>query len=132
MLKIIPENLTVAEIYIETQSIEATAAKLDLTPQQVQEIIEKNDVKRYIDNIYLDTGYRNRYKLADALDDMIHHKISENGFHSDKDLLDLLKFAHQLRVDEEKRANTPTTQTNVQINEFGGGNYGELMKRLLK
>ena len=62
---------------------------------------------------------------------MIDNKISENGHHSDKDLLDLIKFAHQLRIDEEKKA-VPSSQTNVQINEFGQGNYGELMKRLLK
>lgn len=131
MLRIIPENLTVAQVYIETQSLERTAAQLDLTVSEVQEILEKNDVKRFIDNVYLDTGYRNKSKLAEALDDMIAYKIAENGFHSDKDLLDLLKFAHQLRIDEEKKS-VPATQTNVQINEFGQGNYGELMKRLLK
>jgi ATP-dependent exoDNAse (exonuclease V) beta subunit len=100
---------------------------------QVQEVLEKNDVKRFITNVYLDTGYRNRNKLADALDKMIAKKIDETDYGSEKDLLDLLKFAHQMRIDEEKSANnTPTTQTNVQINEFGGGNYGELMKRLLQ
>ena len=131
MLKIIPENLLVAETYLKTQSMEETASILDLTLKEVQEVLEKNDVKRFIDNVYLDAGYRNKSKLAQVLDDMIDNKISENGHHSDKDLLDLIKFAHQLRTDEEKKA-VPSSQTNVQINEFGQGNYGELMKRLLK
>jgi hypothetical protein len=133
MLKIIPENLLVAQTYLECQSIEETANQLDMPLAQVQEVLEKNDVKRFITNVYLDTGYRNRNKLADALDKMIAKKIDETDYGSEKDLLDLLKFAHQMRIDEEKSANnTPTTQTNVQINEFGGGNYGELMKRLLQ
>jgi len=133
MLKIIPENLLVAQTYLECQSIEETASQLDMSLAQVQDVLEKNDVKRFITNVYLDTGYRNRNKLADALDKMIAKKIDETDYGSEKDLLDLLKFAHQMRIDEEKSANnTPTTQTNVQINEFGGGNYGELMKRLLQ
>ena len=132
MLKILPENLAVAEVYLATGSAEVTANKLDLTLAEVHEILSKNEVKRFIDNAYLDAGYRNKSKLAQVLDDMIDSKISEGGYTSEKDLLDLLKFAHQLRMDEEKKT-TPTSQTNVQINnEFGGGNYGELMKRLLK
>lgn len=131
MLKIVPENLIVAQTFLECQSAQETAYQLDMPLATVQEILEKNDVKRFITNVYLDTGYRNRSKLAEALDKMIAKKIDETDYSSDKDLLDLLKFAHQMRIDEEK-ASVPTTQTNVQVNDFGGGNYGELMKRLLK
>lgn len=131
MLKILPENIEVANLYLELQSSEQVAFKLDMSLEEVEEILNKNDVKRYIDNIYLDSGYRNRFKLAEVLDDMIETKITETGFSSEKDLLDLLKFAHQMRMDEEKRA-LPNSQTNVQINEFGSGNYAELMKRLIK
>jgi len=131
MLKIVPENLVVAQTYLETQSAQETAFQLDMPLFQVQEILEKNDVKRFITNVYLDTGYRNRSKLAQVLDKMIDTKIDTTSYDSEKDLLDLLKFAHQMRIDEEK-SSIPSSQTNVQINEFGSGNYGELMKRLLK
>jgi len=131
MLKIIPENLEVAENYLKIGSAQETADYLDLPLETVHEILEKPEVKRFIDNAYLDTGYRNKSKLADVLDRMIDKKIDETDYTSEKDLLDMVKFAHQLRMDEEKKS-IPGSQTNVQINnEFGGGNYGELMKRLI-
>lgn len=130
MLKIVPENLQVANLYLQTNSIEETAYKLDLPMQDIQEILNIPEVKRYIDSVYLDTGYRNRNKLAETLDKMIKHKIDSVGHESEKDLLDLLKFAHQMRLDEEKKS-VPSQQTNVQINEFGQGNYADLLKRLI-
>jgi hypothetical protein len=131
MLTIVPENLEVAATYLRTNSVEETADRLQIPVIKVQEILSKTEVKRYIDQVYLDTGYRNRSKLAEVLDKMIDEKIAENSYSSEKDLLDLLKFAHQLRMDELK-AHIPGSQTNVQINEFGTGNYAELMKRLIK
>jgi hypothetical protein len=130
MLKIVPENLVVANAYLETDSVEGAAIRLNIPVSDVQAILSTPEVKRYIDTIYLDTGYRNRNKLADTLDRMIEYKIDEQGLQSEKDLLDLLKFAHQLRKDEEK-AGEPSKQTNVQINEFGQGNYADLLKRLI-
>lgn len=131
MLKIVPENLQVANLYLETGSMQETAYKLDLSLAQIEEILNTTEVKRYIDTVYLDTGYRNKNKLAEVLDKMIDAKIDAGDYNSDKDLLDLLKFAHQLKIDEEKKA-VPASQTNVQINEFGQGNYADLLKRLIQ
>jgi hypothetical protein len=130
MLKIVPENLQVANIYLETDSMQETAYKLDIPLNKVEEILNTAEVKRYIDTVYLDTGYRNKNKLAQVLDKMIDAKIDAGEYSSDKDLLDLLKFSHQLRIDEEKKS-IPASQTNVQINEFGEGNYADLLKRLI-
>lgn len=130
MLTIQPENLEIANLYLQHGSIDVVADKTDLPRAKVEEILEKTEVKRYIDNIYLDTGYRNRFKLADTLDEIIENKIAETGLHSEKDLVDLLKFALQIRAHEQKQAE-PSKQTNVQINEFGpGSNYSDLIKRL--
>ena len=63
--------------------------------------------------------------------------------YSNKDLADLIQMAHKMRMDELKaqaemekaKASQIKTQNNVQINAevpFGQGNYGELMKKLLK
>lgn len=134
MLTILPENVTVANTYIETSSIEETASRLKISREKVSEIISTKPVRDYISNAYLDSGYRNRFTLANLLDDMIKTKVEEaveTGFYTKADLLELMQFAHKLRMDEIK-AGTPSSQTNVQINnEFGGNNYGDLMKKLL-
>lgn len=132
-VKIMPENLEVANAYLETSSIDRTAAELGITTQQVSEILNKKQVKDYITQVYLDTGYRNRFTLASVLDELIANKLQEaadTGFYTKADLLDLLKFSHQLRLDEAKLQTVH--QTNVQINEFGQGNYGALMEKLMK
>ncbi len=134
MLAILPENLTVANIYIETSSIEETAKKVGITPEKVSHILNTKSIKDYVTNVYLDSGYRNRFKLANLLDQMIETKVQEGmetDFFTKADLLELMQFAHKLRMDEIK-AGTPTSQTNIQVNqEFGSGNYGELMKKLM-
>jgi hypothetical protein len=106
-------------------------------------ILNKREVKQYIDTVYLDMGYRNRNNLASVMDDMIASKLEEaveTGIYSKKDLADLLQMAHKMRMDEIKaqaeleKATTVRNQTNVQINEgipFGQGNYGKLMEKLL-
>ena len=96
--------------------------------------------------MYLATGYRNRFKLANALDDIIERKLEEaeeSQIYTNKDLADLLQMAHKMRMDEIKamaelekaKSSSIKNQTNVQINSempFGQGNYGKLMEKLLK
>ena len=96
--------------------------------------------------MFLDTGYRNRFKLGAALDDLIERKLEEaeeSEMYSNKDLADLIQMAHKMRMDELKaqaemekaKASQIKTQNNVLVNAdvpFGQGNYGELMKKLLK
>ena len=131
---IIPENLEVANTYLETGSIEDTAQRFGVPAETVTRILNDRQVRDYVNQVYLDTGYRNRFKLTQVLDKLIDEKLQEGldtGFFTKADLLDLLKFSHQLRMDEAKM--TQTNQTNVQINEFGGGgNYAALMERLMK
>ena len=103
-------------------------------------------MKAYVDQVYLDTGYRNRFKLAETLDLLIDKKMDEaeeSEVYTSKDLADLVGMAHKIRMDELKaqtelekaKAMSIKTQNNVQINSgempFGQGNYGELMKKLL-
>jgi hypothetical protein len=94
--------------------------------------------------VYLDTGYRNRFKLASALDNIIEEKLAEaeeSQMYTNKDVADLLQMAHKMRMDEikamaemEKAKLSPIRQqANIQINElpFGQGNYGKLMEKLI-
>ena len=144
--RISPEGLEVANAYLELGNIQAVCIRLKLDEGECSEILAKREVKSYVDQVYLDTGYRNRFKLAEALDDLIDRKMEEadeSEIYSNKDLADLLQMAHKMRMEEIKaqadlekaKASNVKNQINIQNNgevPFGQGNYGELMKKLLK
>ena len=141
-----PEGLEVANSYLTFGNIRAVVEQLGVAENKVVELLNKREVKKYIDTVYLDMGYRNKNNIASLLDEMIGSKLEEakeSGVYSNKDLADLLQMAHKMRMDEIKaqaeleKAQTTNikTQNNVQINEslpFGQGNYGKLMEKLLK
>jgi len=138
-----PEGIEVANTYLQYGNIREVCNYLCVSEDKVVSILNKREVKQYIDTVYLDMGYRNRNNLASVMDDMIASKLeeaTETGIYSKKDLADLLQMAHKMRMDEIKaqadleKATTVRNQTNVQINEgipFGQGNYGKLMEKLL-
>jgi hypothetical protein len=144
--RISPEGLEIANAYLELGSIPAVCSKLSIDEAKASEYLQKREVKAYVDQVYLDTGYRNRFKLADVLDTLIDAKLEEaeeSEVYTSKDLADLVGMAHKIRMDELKaqtelekaKAQTIKTQVNIQDNSqvpFGQGNYGELMKKLLK
>lgn len=144
--QISPEGLEVANAYLQFGNIRAVCEYMHVSENQVVEVLNKREVKKYIDTVYLDMGYRNKNNIANVLDDMIASKLEEaqeTGVYSSKDLADLLQMAHKMRMDEIKaqtellKAETTNirNQTNVQINDaalpFGQGNYGKLMEKLL-
>lgn len=138
-----PEGVEVANAYIQFGNIAGVCSILDVGEQKVVELLNKREVKKYIDTVYLDMGYRNRNNIASVLDSMIASKLEEaeeSGIFSSKDLADLLQMAHRMRMDEIKAMNVSEekevirNQTNVQINDtaaFGQGNYGKLMEKLM-
>ena len=141
-----PEGLEVANSYLTFGNIRAVVEQLGVTENKVVELLNKREVKKYIDTVYLDMGYRNKNNIASLLDEMIGSKLDEakeSGVYSNKDLADLLQMAHKMRMDEIKaqaefqkaEASNVRSQTNIQVNEgvpFGQGNYGKLMEKLLK
>ena len=141
-----PEGLEIANCYLQFGNIRAVSSCLQVAEDRVVEALNKREVKKYIDTVYLDVGFRNKNNIAAALDEMIQSKLEEaqeSGVYSSKDLADLLQMAHKMRMDEMKaqaeaeKASTTNirNQTNVQINDgslpFGQGNYGKLMDKLL-
>ena len=141
-----PEGLEIANCYLQFGNIRAVCNFLQVSEDKVVEALNKREVKKYIDTVYLDVGFRNKNNIAAALDEMIQSKLEEaqeTGMYSNKDLADLLQMAHKMRMDEMKaqadaeKASTTNirTQNNVQINDgslpFGQGNYGKLMDKLL-
>ena len=141
-----PEGLEVANSYLQFGNIRGVVEQLGVQENKVVEILNKREVKKYIDTVYLDMGYRNKNNIANVLDEMIHNKLEEakeTGVYSSKDLADLLQMAHKMRMDEikaqtelEKAQGTQVkNQNNIQINEglpFGQVNYGKLMEKLIK
>jgi len=141
-----PEGLEIANSYLQFGNIRGVCQHLQVSENKVVEALNKREVKKYIDTVYLDMGFRNKNNIACALDEMIQSKLEEaqeTGMYSNKDLADLLQMAHRMRMDEikaqaeaEKVSTTNIrNQTNVQINDgslpFGQGNYGKLMDKLL-
>lgn len=141
-LAITPEGVEIANSYLLYGNISAVCKELQISQEKAIEWLNKREVKKYIDAMYLDSGYRNRNNIANLLDEMIAQKLEEareSQIYTKKDLADLLKLAHQMRMDEVKaqKDNAPIIkqQNNLQFNEglpYGAGNYGKLMEALIK
>ena len=88
-----PEGLEVANSYLTFGNIRAVVEQLGVAENKVVELLNKREVKKYIDTVYLDTGYRNKNNIGSLLDEMIQSKLDEaqeSGVYSSKDLADLL------------------------------------------
>ena len=88
--RISPEGLEIANAYLEVGNVKAVSIRLRIDEGKVSEYLAKREVKQYIDQIYLDTGYRNRFKLAEVLDDLIDRKLEEaeeSEVYSNKDMV---------------------------------------------
>ena len=70
-VKMSPEGLEVANTYLELGSVSEVCTRLNLDENTVSEYLGKREIKQYIDQVYLDTGYRNRFKLASTLDSFL-------------------------------------------------------------
>lgn len=135
---ILPEQYEIANAYVQYGDIKTTAYELDVPQHEVARILKEPAVKRYLDSVYLDMGYRNRSKLGNLLDKIIDSKLEEaeeSGVYTSKDLVELITLAHKFRMDQikaEKEEKTIDSQTNIQVNQYGDSSYGKLMERLLE
>ena len=93
-----PEGLEVANSYLTLGNIKGVCQDLMVDEKKVVDILNRREVKKYIDTVYLDTGYRNKNNIGSLLDQMINSKLEEaqeSGVYSSKDLADLLQLAHK-------------------------------------
>jgi hypothetical protein len=142
-----PEGLEIANSYLTLGNIKGVCSDLNVSQEVVVEWLNKREVKKYIDTVYYDLGYRNRNNIASLLDTMIESKLEEaqeSEQYTSKDLADLMMMAHKFRMDELKMAieaekvsgSVIRTQNNLQINDAGNGmfgqtNYGKLLENLV-
>jgi len=143
-LTIDPEGLEIANCYLQTQSLTKVAEELGVSTELVASQLNRREVKSYIDQVFKDVGFNNRFKMRRAMDMLISKKfqeLDEAGVGSSKDIADLLALSHKMTIEqldreialEKVRANNIKSQVNVQINDGGSGsNYGSLLERLLK
>jgi DNA-binding CsgD family transcriptional regulator len=137
-----PEDMEIANTYLETMDMNETAQRLSISIHQVSDYINKPTVQKYLTEVFMDTGYRNRFKLGKLLDDIIDKKLEEleeAGITSSKDIMEILDMVFKIRkmeIDsairlEEIRLGKPKRQTNIQINNPGADPYQDFTKKLL-
>jgi len=140
-VKLSPEALTIVTSYLETNDVSATSNILGIPREKVIQYVNKKEARRYIDTVFLEQGYLNRGKIADAMSRIIEQKLEEleeAELGSNKDIADLLQMMHKMRMDEVKviqadeKVNPVTHQTNVQnnIQASFGTNYNSLLDKL--
>ena len=144
VLDISPEALEIANCYLITQDLQTVATELDLAPEIVSQILNKREVKAYIDNVFFNIGFNNRFHMHAAMDQVIRKKfqeLEESDMGSTKDIAELLALKHKMTMDEKAKdleilklqQSSIKNQVNVQINEglSDGTKYGDLIQRLM-
>jgi hypothetical protein len=143
-VRISPEALEVANAYLQLNDARAVAQELDIDPEVVTNILAKREVKSYIDSVFFDSGYNNRFLMRRAMDALIKQKFSEleeSQTGSTKDIAELLQMSHKMSMDlmdreiqlaKAQQASGPQKQVNVQINDaLDGSKYSQLVQRLI-
>lgn len=140
-LRISPEGLEIANCYLQTQDVSTVATTLDIPIDIVAATLAKKDIKDYVNQVFFDVGYNNRFKMREAMDSLITRKMSEMleaDIGSSKDIADLLALSHKMSMDlmdkeiqlEKAKSDKLQTQVNVQVNN-DGTKYGALIEKLL-
>jgi len=123
-----PVVLAIANDYLSGKSIETIADEYGITADRVTAVVEKREVKTYIDNVFATQGYLNRARRIALINQVIDQKVQdaiETGIYSKKDLLDWMKHLAEVEATLKPQAKGPAVA--VQIN-----NYDRLMKDLLE
>lgn len=139
-----PEALEVANAFLGTQDMQKTAEAVDLPLDVVSEMLSRREVKAYIDHVFIEAGFNNRFKMREIMDVIITKKmqeLDEADIGSTKDIADLLALSHKMTMEhldkqialEKIRSgnNAPKTQVNIQENNYGDSKYGSLLQKLL-
>jgi hypothetical protein len=148
VLQISPENLEVANCFLELQDSQKVADTLDLPIDMVTRILGRQEIKAYVNQVFFEVGFNNRFRMRELMDTLIKKKLSdmqESETGSNKDILDIIALSHKMsmeQLDREialeklKQGNQGSgikSQVNVQINDgLGDGTkYGALINKLL-
>ena len=142
-----PEGMDVIEAYLQCGSdVPSAARSLGMSEIAFRDIMNRNEVKNYLNDIFMESGFRNRDRLFGVLDEDIKRKLEEleeTGMGSDQDIMDILWKAHKMKMEEMKMmvelekakaaVRAPANQTNIQNNIIAGAgdqNYMDLITSL--
>lgn len=144
VLTIAPEALDIANAYLQCQDIKETSRLCDVPVTMVTDVLARREVKAYIDEVFFNVGFNNRFKARSAMDALIKKKfqeMEEADTGSSKDILELMALSHKMTMEhlnaqmkfEEMKERNIKNQVNVQINEAGGGgsSYEKLLYALM-
>lgn len=143
--KILPEGLEFVRAYLETFNVKAASEALGIPVEEGMRLYKNREVKAFIDTVFLEQGYMNRDKLSDTMTLIIDKKLEEmkdEDATSGKDIADLLKQAHSMRMEElkmlvkleEVRATKNAPKIAIQSNTYNNGevsNYNSLLERIV-
>lgn len=143
-LDIDPESLVLANTYLQNPDINAVASDLDISVELVTQILAKREVKAYIDAVFFNTGFNNRFQMRSLMDTIIKKKLQdmdEADTSSTKDITEIMALSHKMTIElmdkelqlEKLRQGTAKVQTNIQINNDSnpGSNYASLLQTLM-
>ena len=122
-----PLFLGIANKFLAGETVSAIATEYRLPDDRVTSILEKREVKSYIDGVYTSQGYMNRMKRLELINRVVEAKVQEailTDEFSKKDLLDWMKLLNDMEAQAKPKASGPAIA--VQVN-----NYDRLMKDLI-
>lgn len=142
-----PEGMDVIEAYLQCGSdVPSAARSIGMSEIAFRDIMNRSEVKNYLNDIFMESGFRNRDRLFGVLDEVIKRKLEEleeTGMGSDQDIMDILWKAHKMKMEEMKMmvelekakaaVRAPANQTNIQNNIIAGAgdqNYMDLITSL--
>jgi hypothetical protein len=144
-LAIAPEQLCVANAYLQTPDVTKVSEELDIPRELVVEMLGKREVRAYIDSVFMNLGFNNRFQMRNLMDTIIKKKLQaldEADVSSNKDIIEILALSHKMTIEhmdkeiqlEKVRSGNGKVVTNVQINNdmaTQGTRYGALLDQLM-
>jgi hypothetical protein len=144
-LAISPEGLSTANAYLQNPDVNKVAEILDIPAHIVADILDRKEVRAYINSVFFSTGFNNRFQVRDLMDTLIKKKLQdmdEAEIGSSKDITELMALSHkismetldkEIQLEKIRAGNNLKSQVNVQINEgIGGSKYSSLIEQLIK
>lgn len=140
-----PEAMEVVEAYLRNdRDVNRAAEDLNTTPTVISDLINKREVRSYLDHLFMEAGFRNREKFFDVLDNILDAKIEELDeaqMSSSMDIMDIMKIYHGMKIKELElsiklqelqqggKGQNAKTINNLQINNSSG--YDNLLSRII-
>ena len=124
--KLDPVLLAIANDYLAGEDVDKISKEYGVSQDRIAAVLDKDDVKKYIDNVYVTQGYLNRVRRMKLVNQVIEQKVQdalESGVWSKRDLLDWMKHLNDLEETAKPKKQSP--QVAIQVN-----NYDKLMKDL--